>query len=423
LLIALCILKKPSGYPHETLRKEIKGMKQKRLSLLMALMLILAQLPMAFAEERKSLKELLFEKGILTKDEAANVQETKFSKWIDRITLSGDFRLRHESFMKDPAKDRHRQRFRLRIGPEIKINDFTLGIRLASGTGEQVSTNQSFDNFFNQKPIFIDRAYLQWKGMGWLILTGGCMPNPFFTIYTTDVVWDDDLNPEGFAENFMFKVSDSLNLFANLGQFILDEDSGFNRDQWLFGEQVGAHVTFTKETKASLAVAYYDYTNATINSFGQTAVQAGNTRVSATDPTLVNPFRVLDLTGELSTTVGSLPISLQADFVKNTANTTTGEDKGYQIGLKLGKASDPHTWELAYFYKLLETDATVADHADSDFGDGGTNRKGHILWGAYNLTKGLQFKTKFFRTKVENASLPPGTDDIDRLQVDLSMKF
>lgn len=48
---------------------------------------------------------------------------------------------------------------------------------------------------------------------------------------------------------------------------------------------------------------------------------------------------------------------------------------GYQAGVIVGKASDPQSWEAAYFYKLVETDATVADLADSDFGNGGTNRK------------------------------------------------
>ncbi|MCI0529520.1 MAG: putative porin, partial [Nitrospira sp.] len=117
------------------------------------------------------------------------------------------------------------------------------------------------------------------------------------------------------------------------------------------------------------------------------------------------------------------------DYVKNMANpiTTSGTDSGdtgYQLGLILGKASDPGTWELAYFYKVVETDATLADVSDSDFGDGGIDRRGHIIWGAYNLTKYLQFKTKFYNTKKESETDNPTTkDDIDRLQVDLSVKF
>src|SRR3990167_4557064 len=77
-----------------------------------------------FAEERKSLEELLVEKEILTKEEAASLQSKRLSKWVDRMIFSGDFRLRHESFMKDQDKNRSRQRFRLRLGSELKMDDF-----------------------------------------------------------------------------------------------------------------------------------------------------------------------------------------------------------------------------------------------------------------------------------------------------------
>lgn len=51
------------------------------------------------------------------------------------------------------------------------------------------------------------------------------MSNPFFYVYSTDLVWDGDVNPEGFAEQFVLKKSDRLSFFFNLGQFVLDEDS------------------------------------------------------------------------------------------------------------------------------------------------------------------------------------------------------
>ncbi len=392
------------------------------IALLMAQALVFAQLLPASAEqERKSLEQILVEKGVISKGDAESVRGIKLAEWIDGITFSGDLRLRHESFWKDPDVDRHRQRFRLRFGPEIRMQDLTVGIRLASGVGEQFSTNQSFDNLSSQKALWIDRAYLQWRARGWLTVTGGRMPNPFFTVYTTDAVWDEDVNPEGVAENINVKLSDTLALFANLGQFVLDEDAAVNRDQWLFGQQVGGRFTFTKATRAAVAVTYYNYTNETLSDFGQTTfVLEGNTRVGTI---LVNQFKVLDLTAEFATELGGLPVNPQVDLVKNLADTTTGEDKGYQAGIKLGRAAAPGSWELAYFYKLLETDAVVADLADADFGDGGTNRRGHIVWGAYNFTKALQFKTKFFQTKVENESLPPGRDNVNRLQVDLVTKF
>jgi len=78
---------------------------------------------------------------------------------------------------------------------------------------------------------------------------------------------------------------------------------------------------------------------------------------------------------------------------------------------------------VAYFYRYSETDDTLADLADSDFGNGGTNRKGHITWAAYNFTKYLTAKAKYFSTKVVNETLAPGKDNIDRLQLDMIVKF
>jgi hypothetical protein len=395
-------------------------------------LLALSQPGMAAAEGRVPLEDLLFEKGIITKDEAAAVQKKKFSSMLDRITFAGDIRLRHESFYMTTTDDRHRQRFRLRLGADLKLETITVGIRLASGTGEQVSTNQSFDNLSSQNALWIDRAYIQWKGQSaeWLTLTGGRMPNPFFTVYTSDLFWDDDFSPEGVAENLKFKLG-GTDLFVNLAQIVLDEDSGGkpDTDQWLYGQQVGVKVSPMKDLPTTLAVAYYNAVNTQNNSFGQGVVQSGNSRVPVTTGTptvLVNDYNVVDVTAMVGFKIMALPVSVMADYVTNTADTvdSTGaetENSGYQAGFILGKASDPQTWEFAYFYKQLGTDATLADIADSDFGTGGTDRKGNIVWAAYNPNKALQVKMKYFKTEREDDQASP--NDINRLQADLSVKF
>ncbi|MEW6683785.1 MAG: putative porin [Nitrospirota bacterium] len=403
-------------------------------------LLTLSYAATAAAEGRVPLEELLFDKGILTKDEAASVQKKKFSSLIDRITFNNDIRLRYETFYMTTADDRYRMRFRLRLGADVKLDTITVGIRLASGTGEQVSTNQTFDNLSSQKAIWIDRAYIRWQGDStrWLSLTGGRMPNPFFTVYSSDVVWDDDFNPEGVAENLKFKLG-GAELFVNLAQIVLDEDSSGkpDTDQWLFGQQVGATASPVHDVKTTLAVAYYNavnvqYPNGTLS---QSVVQSGNSRCDLGPPVtptgcvanqLINDYNVVDITAMVGFKVLSLPVSVMADYVTNTADTvdSTGadtEDSGYQAGLILGKASAPQTWEVAYFYKQLGTDATLADISDSDFGTGGTDRKGSIVWAAYNPNKALQVKVKYFKTKIEDDQAAP--NDINRLQADLSVKF
>jgi Putative porin len=429
-------------------------MKQQVIGLVMVLgMLVGLQVPV-LAEDSVSLQDMLVEKGVLTKEDEAKLQETILAKWVNRLDFSGDLRIRDEEFFDNcnntsnncangglnNGVNRNRTRFRLRLGAVIKISDFTVGFRLASGTGEQVSTNQTFQNLFSEKSLWIDRAYLSWQGSNskWLKITAGKMPNPYVIIYSSDVVWDDDINPEGFAENLKFSPTEQLAIFLNAGQFVLNEVSSNDHDPWLLGEQAGFSISPQEHLKLTLATAFYYFVNASgrdSNALGGPAVQQGNSREQAgpTPPvgTLLNNYRVFDATAEVNANAGDLPIAVMGDYVRNVANTTvtglsTGPatgNYGYQLGAIVGKASNAHTWEVAYFYKVLQTDATVADMADSDFGNGGTARRGHIMWAAYNLTKYLQFKTKYFITTSMNPPNSKNDGDINRLQVDVAVKF
>ncbi len=424
-------------------------MKQQVAGLVVALAMLAGLCAPALAEESMSLKDVLVEKGVLTKEDAAKAQETVFAKWINRLTFYGDLRIRDEQFFDDNnadganngGVDQNRVRFRLRVGTELKLNDVIVGIRLASGAGQQVSTNQTETALFTGKGIFIDKAYLSWQGSGtkWLKLTAGKMANPFLVLYSGDVIWDDDVNPEGFAENVNVSPVEHVTLFLNGGQFVLNESGANNHDPWMLGEQGGVTVAPTSEVKATLATAFYAFINASgrdAAALGGT-VQQGNTRGQAGLPAgvLNNNYRVFDVTAALNIQAGPIPVALMGDYVRNLANTTitglaggaaTG-NIGYQVGAIVGKAADANTWEVAYFYKLLQTDATVADLADSDFGNGGTARRGHIMWAAYNPMKFLQVKVKYFITKSMPADggLATSTNAgaINRLQADLSVKF
>jgi hypothetical protein len=403
-------------------------MKQQVIGWMMALGIVVSLGAPAWAEDKKPLKDLLVDKGVITKEDAAGVQDTALAKWIDLIKFSGDLRIRHESFFYSGAPatvDRSRQRFRLRVGSDIKIKDFTVVIRLASGSGEAVSTNQSFDNLFTQKALWIDRAYIVWQGSNtkWLKLNAGRMANPFFVVYSGDIVWDDDVNPEGFAENINAKVGEKTVLFVNLGQMIMDEDSGDNHDQWLFGQQIGVTVEPAGNVKATLAAAYYDALNTGRNTLSQNPVQQGNSRTGG--GVLINRYKVADVALAVTVNTGSLPVAVMGDYVRNLADTTNGAgvatgNVGYQLGAILGRADDANTFEVAYFFKNVQTDATLADISDSDFGNGGIDRRGHIMWAAYNPMKYVQLKVKYFITETDT---PNVVGDVNRVQADVSVKF
>jgi hypothetical protein len=358
---------------------------------------------------------------------------------IDKIQLTGDLRLRQENFHRRQGVDRSRQRFRLRLGTDLPFSTaLKAKLRVASGTGEQISTNQSLDSLSSQKEIWIDRAELEYKPWPALSVHGGRMGNPLWTAYSSDVVWDNDFMPEGAGEKFSLSLFQSGRFFLNALQGVADEDSGTNTDQWYASGQAGVTVPLFADSRITLAAALHEWiheSSATVASlagsatFGQSATQRGNRRLGSTG--LANEFRVVELTAEVLSGFRGLPLSLQGTYVRNVAHRDPSvfavpvkADAGYQAGLVLGKADGKGGWEFAYFRKYAEADATVSDVADSDFGDGGTNRKGNIAWIAYAPADYVVFQLKGFNTQIVNTRLNGGRkDDINRLQADVSVKF
>src|SRR5260221_2950212 len=83
------------------------------------------------------------------------------NNWVDSIKFLGDLRLRHDTLEQaGGTTDRNRERFRLRFGTEVTIQDWMAKIQFASGTGSQLSANQTETGEFGQKALWIDQAYL-----------------------------------------------------------------------------------------------------------------------------------------------------------------------------------------------------------------------------------------------------------------------
>jgi hypothetical protein len=356
-------------------------------------------------------------------------------KWVDTLKFNGDMRLRHEDFFNHNTPtagtaDRHRERMRLRFGVTATIQDFLVGFRMASGTGEQVSTNQTFGTSFSQKQLWIDQAYMQWKAHEYVRLTGGRMPNPFWRTYASDVMWDDDINPEGYAAQVDVPAGDRFGVFYNGAALPLQELGGNSQDPWMFGNQIGARVKASEDTKWNTALALYTPIQIDVASLAPGVQQEANSRVGA-GPQLNTHFQILHFTNELLMHAGPFPVGLQADFIRNMDDIRNIGSNGYQAGAILGKAKDAKTWEAAYFYKYLEANASMSDFADSDFGNGGTNRKGHIMWIGYAPRDYVSLRLKYFITRRLDPFISttgariaaPVYSDVSRLQCDVVVKF
>lgn len=341
-------------------------------------------------------------------------------KWLDDLKFSGDLRLRYqgECFSGRDAKNRNRARFRLRFGVKKTWLDdqMEVGFRLASGSSDDpTSTNQTFDDHFSEKHVWIDRAYAKYEP-NWLkgfTIVGGKMANP---LVHTDLVWDSDVNPEGVWAQYKYKV-DNFEPFASAGYFILDE-SGSGYDTILMSYQAGFDWKLAKDVTWTFAGTYYD------TDHFDTSYRAANGNNAVGGVLAAGQFRMINLTNKVGFTAFNLPMSAYFDLVHNCGDEDstpgyTGQDNGYAVGLKVGKNKRKGDWSFGYKYAYIEANATPGAWNDSDFG--GSNRKGHVMGATYNLTDSLTIGGKVFHTEPIAGSSQDQRDTT--VQADLVWKF
>ena len=116
-----------------------------------------------------------------------------------------------------------------------------------------------------------------------------------------------------------------------------------------------------------------------------------------------------------------LPVSIYGQTVKNN-DASTDFDSGYLYGISFGKAKNPKTFEVGYRFAELEKDAVLGCLTDSDRWGGGTDGKGHKVYGKYQIAKNFQVGLTYFmdEKKISDASK---TTDYNRMQADLIYSF
>ena len=257
------------------------------------------------------LLDLFIKKGFVTQQEAEQVEaEAKFnqtnqlanaafppSRWkitegINHVELFGDVRLRYEDrSAEDPvgdSVDEQRYRYAVRFGLRGEAFDhFYYGLRLETAANPRspwVTLGTSTSGGVYQGPfgkstssINFGQAYLGWQPWDWLDVTVGKMPN---LLYTTPMVWDTDINPEGAVERFKYTVGQA-DVFATLGQFFYADFNpnsasaglglgtigggtaaglGQKTDNiFMFAWQGGLNYHITTNTSAKIAATLYNY--------------------------------------------------------------------------------------------------------------------------------------------------------------------
>ncbi|MGA9572443.1 MAG: putative porin [Lysobacterales bacterium] len=346
---------------------------------------------------------------------AAEVKEkSKASSWTDRMHWKGDFRYRYEAFNIEGKPNRDRNRIRARaaliadVTPTIEV-----GLGLASGGNDPVSSNQTLGGGGSSKDLKLDLAYFDWSGLKDAHVFGGKFSNYVYRAGKNALVYDSDWRPEGTGIEW-----DNGKFFANaLGTWIESDSS--NGQSFAYITQAGIKLPIGDSLKLTAGVGYHNFDTKGSGSFyGDDNDFYGNSYDPVTD-TYLYDYQELELFAQLNFDLFDRPAFLFGDWVQNQAVDVN--DTAYALGFTYGSAKNKGEWQLSYVYQKLEADSLLGLLTDSDFGGGGTNAKGSIIKGSYALAKNFNADFTYFINQVGIDSGDP--IGFKRLQLDLSFKY
>jgi len=432
----------------------------------------------AFAQDSGPLLDLLVKKGVindqeaenlraeLVKDFAANTSAGKLnlSSTLTELRLSGDVRARFESRSgalpsgDHQERDRFRYRFRTSITGKL-VNNWSFGTRLETANGSRSSNvTMGDDSVANTSPfhkasdgIYVGQIYINYAPSPLFNITVGRMPNP---LNTTLMVWDGDINPEGFAEQFKYR-SGNNEFSAVLGQFLYSAansqntfGSGANvKDMGLLAWQAGYKLYVEGAANYFLITpTLYTYTRSSQNAAAFRDGFAATTNAAGTPPTSttgVNNLTVVEIPFEYDWVMGGVPVRTYADVAINLdakdralkfgRPDLDGQNKAYTVGFQYGKAVNKGEWDARIFYQSVQAFALDPNLVDSDIFDSRTNMKGIVVGGDYALGGATMFSLTASQAKRANSTIiAPGAGDIGSnnnldkywlLQADVVVKF
>jgi len=427
----------------------------------------------ALAQDSGPLIDLLIKKGVLNdqeaeelraelvKDFASNTAAGKLnlSTPLTELKIAGDVRIRYEGRGgelpngDDTSRDRFRYRMRTALTGKL-LNNWGWGVRLETATGSRSSNVTMGDDAGpfakTNDGVFVGQIFATWTPTPEWALTVGRMANP---LVTTSMVWDGDINPEGFAEQFRTRRENN-EFFATFGQFLYSTSGtqdpfaaitpaniAGTKDLFLTAWQ-GGYKRYLKGATTFFQIAPVVYAYVGNNRLANPA--AFNSSITATNAAPVNNLFVLEVPLEYNwVAANGTPVRAFADFAINfDADSRArkfgradlgGEDKAYHVGLQYGKASLAGEWDARLIYQSVGAFALDTNLVDSDLFDSRTNMQGFIVGANYALGAATQLSLTYAAGDRKNDSvIASGSGDVGSnnalenywlFQVDLNVKF
>lgn len=370
-----------------------------------------------------------FAQGGNTSPTQPSTQSTSDAAWWERLTFYGDFRVRYEGFFQEDLETRQRGRYRLRFGLRTSIVEgLDLNLRLASGESSDVtSTNQTFTDFWNRKPINIDQASLSFTPQSVRALTLG-VGKFAYPVRRTQMVWDDDVNWEGAYEQVNWAAGAAQIRVVAIQSPL--NDVGADRDAFMFGQyaqadfRVGAH-------RVQLSLGDYAFQNPdqlAVALAQRTAIRTAQTNAVRRDDAgrvvgYASGFNLVDTIAQATLDTGrrDYPLSLLADFVVNT-RAADDDDTGMWLSGTYGRAATVDSYAIGYTFARIERDAVLSAYNFSDMGPA-TNVVMSMATFSYMPKNRLNLDVTAILTRLLDSPSGFANPTLKRIQIDARVTF
>jgi hypothetical protein len=394
--------------------------------------------------------------------------------WLNRFSFFGDMRARVDGIYQADGPNgnaRTRERFRLRFGTRVKVSDeIEGGLRLVSGDpGDPISANQTLTDLFTKKPISLDQAWITitpkssfsfLRDFEWnpLVITAGKFANPLFRPrlagFGSEMVWDDDLTPEGLNETLtFFSATEGVlrRMQLHAAQWTVKE-AARSADAWMFGAQLVGNFQLLPMLNMTIGAGEYSFvkpdllakerntngslklTNSVVLNDGTVIPGGLSISPSKRDAKgnlipirrFLSDWNIFNASAQFDINTGyaQWPLGLFIDYAHNLDAAGDRNNNAYWAGASLGVLKNPGDFAFSAVWARQETESVLSMFSYSDFGrDGGTNVQGPILKVDYLLLPRLTLSAKNHFVSFIDRPQGQSNETVNRLLLDAVLSF
>jgi len=339
------------------------------------------------------------------------------SPW-DKLKVQANGRLRGEStFDQLSDEDRHRGRIRARLAAEYPLTDrIKVGARLTTQSDGDDANNPHWDfgdgaDGFTAANIALDRAFLEWKALDELKLTGGKAAHVFSRPPVAgEFAWDEDVQPAGIGAVWSPAPSGSLRFDVRAAAYVAEEN-GSADDPAMVGAQANLWFDASASTQVQIASSLSDW-----SSLGESlAGNQGNIDVTG-------DFAIWDTFAAVTWKDGPMGgLTGFAQLLQNVDADDSDEDSGFALGVQLGRSKQKGDFNVFAAYYDLDADAVFSPVAQDDTPIAGTGTgegmEGVVFGGQYVLNEAVSLKLWVLTSDADDV------EDPYRVRFDIDFKI